>query len=146
MLKSFYHTGFVVRDIESSIVFYTDVMGLKLDWRWDRTGEYIENLVQFKGAHLKGAFLSIGPGHSLELVQYVNPPGGEGRVNRNDLGATHLCFYVENLYEYHATMSQKGLRFIGPPSPLVEDGKVVRIGAYAQDADGNWLEFIEVPK
>ena len=33
MLKSFWHTGFVVRDIESSVAFYTDVMGLELTAR-----------------------------------------------------------------------------------------------------------------
>ena len=65
MLKDFYHTGFVVRDIEESVAFYTDVMGLKLLFRTERTGEFIEKVVGFKGAHLKGAFLSMGNGHNL---------------------------------------------------------------------------------
>ena len=46
--------------------------------------------------------------------------------------------------EYHAAMSGRGLRFIGPPATLVEDGKVMRKAAYAQDPDGNWLEFVEL--
>ncbi len=146
MLKDFYHTGFVVRDIEESVAFYTEVMGLKLLFRTERTGEFIEKVVGFKGAHLKGAFLSMGNGHNLELLQYFVPPSAEGHVNRNDLGATHLAFFVENIEEYYATMSQKGLNFIGPPGSLVQDGKVVRKGVYAQDPDGNWLEFVEVPE
>ena len=144
MLKSFYHTGFVVRDIESSVAFYTEVMGLKLVLRTERTGEFIETLVGFKNAHIKGAFLNLGDGHNLELLQYISPPSAEGHINRNDLGAGHLAFFVENIEDYYSTMSQKGLRFISPPASLVQEGKVVRKAAYAQDPDNNWLEFVEV--
>ena len=146
MLKSFYHTGFVVRDIESSLAFYTEVMGLKLLFRTERTGEFIEKVVGFKNAHIKGAFLDMGNGHNLELIQYIVPPSAQGHINRNDLGATHLAFFVENIEEYYTTMSQKGLRFIGPPASLVQDGMVVRKAAYCQDPDNNWLEFVEVPE
>ena len=146
MLKSFWHTGFVVRDIESSVAFYTEVMGLELTARREISGEFIEKVVGFKDAHLKIALLNMGEGHILELVQYIVPPSAEGHINRNDLGASHLAFFVENIEEYYATMSQKGLHFIGPPGSLVQDGKVVRKGVYAQDPDGNWLEFVEVPE
>ena len=78
------------------------------------------------------------------MVQYIVPPGTQAKVERNDLGASHLAFYVGNMDEYYATMSQKGLRFLGPPASLVQDGKLVRKAAYAQDPDGNWLEFVEI--
>ena len=101
----------------------------------------------------------MGDGHNLELVQYIYPPGVEVQVNLNDLGASHMAFIVENLEDYYSTMSQKGLRFIGPPPSLTRDGDVMisdasgtrpgEIGTkaiFAQDPDGNWLEFIEYPE
>ena len=144
MLKSFFHTGFVVKDLETSVAFYRDVMGLKYEFTSERTGEFAERVVGFKNAHLKVAFLNMDNGHHLELVQYFVPPSGQAKFERNDLGASHLAFFVENMEEYHAAMSNKGLRFIGPPATLVQDGKVMRKAAYAQDPDGNWLEFVEV--
>ena len=144
MLKSFFHTGFVVRDLETSVAFYRDVMGLKYEFTSERTGEFAEKVVGFKAAHLKVAFLNMDNGHHLELVQYFVPPSGQAKFERNDLGASHLAFFVENMDEYHATMSNRGLKFIGPPAALVQDGKVTRKAAYAQDPDGNWLEFVEV--
>ena len=42
-------------------------------------------------------------------------------------------------------MSQKGLRFVGPPPTLIRDGEVVVMAVYAQDPDNNWLEFMEIP-
>ena len=146
MLKSIYHTGFVVQDVEKSLAFYTEVMGLKLLYRTHRDDEFVERVLGFEGAHIRGAFMSLGNGHALELIQYIYPPSAEGHTDRNNLGATHLAFKVENLDQYYATMSQKGLRFVNPPAPLVEDGVLVRKAAYCQDPDGNWLEFVEFPE
>ncbi len=145
MLKGFHHTGFVVRDIEKSVAFYTEVMGLEATMRLEVDGEFAERIVGFEGAHLKVAFLNMGDGHNLELVQYIYPPSAEGQINRNDLGASHLAFLVDNVEEYHANMSEKGLRFLGPPPTLIQDGKVVVKAIYAQDPDNNWLEFAEFP-
>ncbi len=144
MLLSFFHTGFVVKDLETSVAFYRDVMGLKHEFTSERTGEFAERVVGFKDAHLRIAFLNMDNGHHLELVQYIVPEGSQAKFERNDLGASHLAFFVENMEEYHAAMSGRGLRFIGPPATLVEDGKVMRKAAYAQDPDGNWLEFVEL--
>ena len=143
MLKSFYHTGFVVHDLETSVKFYTEVLGLEVVRRMEREGPFIEQVLGFEQAHIIGAFLSMAYGHSLELIQYLVPPSGHGKVERNDLGATHLAFWVSNIEECHARMSERGLKFISPPASFVQDGVVVRKAAYAQDPDGNWLEFVE---
>ena len=144
MLKSFFHTGFVVRDIDKSVAFYTDIMGLTVLVRREASGERTEKVVGFPGARVKIAFLSMGNGHHLELIQYIYPPGAEPVVNRNDLGASHLAFYVDDLEQFHAEMSQKGLRFITPPPSQVPPGPGGMKAAYAQDPDGNWVEFVEV--
>ena len=144
MLKSFYHTGFVVRDLDKSVDFYTNVLGMSLTRRMEREGEFINQVLGFPNAHIKGAFMDRGEGHQLELIQYINPLSGPGGINRNDLGATHLAFYVEDMDRFYAEKSQLGLRFITPPAVQSDDaGKVQRKVAYSQDPDGNWLEFIE---
>ena len=143
MLKSFFHTGFVVQDLEKSVAFYRDVMKLKLAFLIERSGEEMDKQLGFDGAHIKVAFLNVDECHNLELVQYVFPPGEEPKVNRNDLGATHLAFFVDNIEKFHSDFSQRGLRFLGSPVSLMQDGKVRRKIAWAQDPDNNWLEFIE---
>ncbi len=145
MLKGLHHTGFVVRDLERYVTLYTEVMGLEVMMRLEVEGEFAERIVGFEDAHLKVALLNMGDGHNLALVQYIYPPSAEGQINRNDLGASHLAFLVEDIEDYYATMSQKGLRFMGPPPSLTQDGKVVVKAIYAQDPDNNWLEFLEFP-
>ncbi|MFQ6027259.1 MAG: VOC family protein [Dehalococcoidia bacterium] len=145
MMRAFFHTGFVVQDLDQAIEFYTNVMGLKVAGRMERQGEFACQLLAFDNAHIKGAFLDLGDGHQLELIQYLNPPSGTGGINRNDLGASHLAFFVENIDEFYAEKSQQGLRFNNPPAALHdESGKLLRKALYAQDPDDNWLEFVEL--
>ena len=71
-----YHTGFTVSDIERSIVFYRDVLGLKLIKRQTGTAPYLATVTGFAGVRLEVAFLQPAAGGSvLELLQYVSHPG-----------------------------------------------------------------------
>ncbi len=145
MLKSFFHTGFVVRDIEESVRFYSDILGMRIAGRTERQGEFVEQVLAFPGAHIKGGFVDMGEGHQLELIQYLSPQSGTGGVERNDLGAAHLAFFVEDIDRFYANTSQKGLRYNNPPASMLgDDGKLTRKACYAQDPDGNWLEFVEL--
>ena len=144
MLKSFFHTGFVVKDIEKSVRFYADVLGMRIAGRTERQGEFVEQVLAFPGAHIKGGFVDLGEGHQLELIQYLSPASGEKNLNRNDLGASHLAFFVEDLDRFYQETSQMGIKYNNPPASMFdEDGKLSRKAAYAQDPDGNWLEFVE---
>tara|TARA_B100000315_G_scaffold138937_1_gene127954 strand:- start:398 stop:841 length:444 start_codon:yes stop_codon:yes gene_type:complete len=145
MLKSFFHTGFVVKDLDKSIDFYTNVLGMELGGRMERQGEYINQVLAFPDAHIKGAFIDKGEGgHRLELIQYINPASGQSKFNRNDVGASHLAFYVEDMDRLYSEASQRGCTFNNPPASVYDDqGKLTRKAAYAQDPDGNWLEFVE---
>ena len=144
MLKSFFHTGFVVDDLEESLEFYVNVLGMRLAGRMERQGEFVNQLLAFPDAHVKGAFVDKGEGHQLELIQYINPVSGPGGVSRNDLGATHLAFFVQDIDTFYEETRQRGLRFNSPPAALADDhGNLQRKALYAQDPDGNWLEFVE---
>ena len=145
MLKSFFHSGFIVRDVDQAVEFYTNVLGLKVAMRMERQGEFIDQVLGFSGTHIKGAFLDLGDGHQLELIQYLSPASGPGGISRNDLGAAHVAFYVEDIDRFYAEKSRQGLRPINPPAEhRDEQGKLIRKVLYAQDPDGNWLEFVEL--
>ena len=124
--------------------FCRDVLGLELVSGTDNRGlEKHARLLGFPEVHLKAAALTLGGDVVLELLEYVHPPGKDERIERNDLGAAHLAFLVRDVDKLYERTSTKGLRFINPPTPTYEGGRVVRKSSYAQNPDGNWLEFIE---
>ena len=142
-LKSFFHTGFVVKDLDKSADIYTSVLGMRVAGRMERQGEFINQVLAFTDTHIKGAFMDNGEEHQLEMIQYINPASGPSGIARNDLGATHLAFWVEDIDRFHNETSQRGLRVNNTPASLHDDqGKLTRKVLYAQDSDGNWLEFV----
>ena len=108
MLKSFFHTGFVVRDIEESVRFYSEILGMRIAGRTERQGEFVEQVLAFPNAHIKGGFVDMGEGHQLELIQYLSPQSGPNTVERNDLGAAHLAFFVEDLDRFYERHPREG--------------------------------------
>jgi catechol 2,3-dioxygenase-like lactoylglutathione lyase family enzyme len=145
MLTSFFHTGFVVSDLEAAIDFYTDVMGLTLTGRTERTGEFPSTLLGFPDTHIRGAFLEMGGGHQLELIQYMNPVGGVADFDKNNIRAAHLAFFVADIDRFYEDTRQRGLTYGTPPVAMYDDaGAMLRKALYCQDPDGNWLELVEL--
>jgi catechol 2,3-dioxygenase-like lactoylglutathione lyase family enzyme len=96
-------------------------------------------------AHRTLVFIGAPTGeHQLELVHYIDPPSPDGeRPERNQLGAAHVCFNVEDLPALYAKLTALGVRFVTPPKMQTRpDGRQSGI-CYAQDPEGNWLEFIQ---
>jgi catechol 2,3-dioxygenase-like lactoylglutathione lyase family enzyme len=145
MITSFFHTGFIVADLDQSIKFYQDVFGLTLAGRSERTGEFAESLLGIPNVHIKGGFLDLGAGHQLELIQYLSPEGSRAEFSKNDVRAAHLAFLVVNIEEFYESSKSKGLTAVNSPASLHDDtGKLLRKAMYAQDPDGNWIELVEL--
>ena len=142
------HTGFVVSDMERSLAFYRDLLGLKEERNHVLEGEFISQLVGYPDARLHIIYLGLGDmKHSVELIQYLNPPGVSVTLpDRNQVGATHLGIIVDDLDSFYQELSSSGARFANPPAVrLGATYPLARKGCYLQDPDGNWLELLERP-
>ncbi|RMF84437.1 MAG: VOC family protein [Nitrospinota bacterium] len=145
MISGFNHTGLVVRDMEKAVAFYRDVLGLQVMQEIDSKAPPEGDHTGIPGAHRKLVFLGKPGGeHRLELVYYAEPPSPAGTpLDRHLTGSSHLCFDVEDLEQVYQNLSRQGVRFLTPPKfRHTPDGGRVGI-CYAQDPEGNWLEFIE---
>ncbi len=141
MIKTFNHTGFVVRDLDSSLAFYRDVVGMSYVNGAEREGGPISQVVGYENTHLKFALLATDEGHQLELLQYINPHAEERPTEeRSVLGATHLAFDVDDIDQVYSELVSRGA--VGLSGPVqVAPGKRV---CYMQDPDHNWIELVEM--
>ncbi|HKR81059.1 MAG TPA: VOC family protein [Nitrospira sp.] len=124
-VKKLLHTRMRVSDMDQTIAFYTDVLGL----------EVLERKVSPRGSHL--AFLRVP--NSEELIELCSfPPSGPVTV-QEDL--VHLAFQVESLDQTIAALQQRGVRITDGPTTTSSGSRFLFIDA----PDGYEVELIERP-
>lgn len=122
MITGIEHTGIMVSNMEDSITFYTEVLGLKLLDRFDHTSVPVEL-----------AFLGLGGKVLVELISgYTGEVTNEGKVH-------HIAFSVTNIEEKFELLKEEGV--------LIKDKEITELpnGKYFffYGPDKESLEFFE---
>ena len=142
MIISVNHTSFTVSDVERSVSFYRDLLGLKLISLAERDPAFAEKVTGIPGAHLKTAYLQA-PGHKLELIQYLTPPGKKLDTRTHNVGSAHLAFDVDDLPRLYAELKAKGVPFKSAPLEIPAGPNKGNLAVYCTDPDGITLEFTQ---
>jgi catechol 2,3-dioxygenase-like lactoylglutathione lyase family enzyme len=145
-MKAMHHVGITVKDLEASIRFYHDVLGLQFSnepspW-FD--GEELAAAVGVPGAALRQVSLLLGD-TTLELLEYKSPPSETTMpLKSNNRGASHVGFLVDDIAAKKAELEAKGVEFYGPVN-FVDEGVLAGWRwVYFGDPDGYPLELVEV--
>ena len=136
------HTGLVVSDLEKSLAFYRDLLGLSV-WKQAREeGSFIEKLVNIPGVSIEWVKLKTLDNSLIELLQYHSHPDQRTFENApsNRLGCSHVALSVKNLDKLYEILNHNKVHCNSMPltSP---DGKVKVM--YCHDPDGIILELVE---
>ena len=124
-VKKFLHTRMRVSDLDQTIQFYAEVLGL----------EVLERKTSPRGSQL--AFLKVP--NSDELIELTSfPPSGPVRV-QEDL--VHLAFQVESLDETIVSLNAKGVKVTDGPTQTSSGSRFIFIDA----PDSYEVELIERP-
>lgn len=124
-VKKLLHTRMRVSDMDRTIAFYTEVLGL----------EVLERKTSPRGSHL--AFLRVP--NSEELIELCSFPASGPVHVQEDL--VHLAFQVENLDDTIASLHKKGIRVTDGPTTTSSGSRFIFIDA----PDGYEVELIERP-
>ncbi|MBM4134543.1 MAG: VOC family protein [Nitrospira sp.] len=124
-VKKLLHTRMRVSDMDQTIAFYRDVLGL----------DVLERHTSPRGSHL--AFLAVP--NSEELIELCSfPPSGPVTV-QEDL--VHLAFEVEDMNDTIAQLTAKGVKITDGPTRSASGSRFLFIDA----PDGYEIELIERP-
>lgn len=139
------HTGFTVSNIERSLEFYRDRLGMKVVGQQLGTAPYLSTITRFQNVQIKFAFLEIGgrSEHTLELLEYVSHPGEPQDPATNRPGNGHLCFEVDDIGETYERLKSQGVRFKSEPVPITAGVNKGAYAVYFLDPDGYTLELYQ---
>ena len=144
MVQSFWHAALVVKDLEKILEFYVGVLGLQIERRIDFSGEFSSRVLGFPNMEGKSALVGAGPKHDIEIFQFVSPVAGEKHAPMNSPGTGWLAFMVEDIDEIYRKLTDYGIKCVSSPNirHTPEPGRATGV-FFAQDPEGNWMEFAE---
>lgn len=134
------HTAIVVSDTDRSLMFYRDVLGLKVAGGAENYGVEQEHLNQVFGARLRITALRAARGPGIEFLEYITPPGGRPLptdAQANDLVFWHTGLLINDLNEFGSTQCAQDRRFVSRRAALAGGSLIVR------DPDGHGLQLVE---
>ena len=122
------HTMLRVGDLDRSIAFYTDVLGMQLLRR-----------KEYPSGRFTLAFLGYGPESEQTVLELTN----NWDKSSYELGDAygHIALGVEDIRSTCAAISGKGGRVVREPGPMKHGSTVI---AFVEDPDGYKVELIEM--
>ncbi len=121
------HTMLRVGDLEASLAFYTQVLGMKLLRRHD---------------YPEGKFTLAFVGYQDEAASAVIELTYNWGVDRYDLGSGfgHIAIEVEDAYKTCDEIRQRGGKVVREAGPMKHGSTVI---AFVEDPDGYRIELIQ---
>ncbi|GHH98923.1 VOC family protein [Neobacillus kokaensis] len=141
----FIHSGITVKNLESALDFYVNILGFELLSTQVANSDYIFDIVEIPGLkEIKIAFVQIPGGHVLELLEYVGIDTYSASSRSCDYGTGHICLMVENLEEMFKELKAKGVQFKSKKVANISAGANKGSKAvYMLDPDGYIIELME---
>jgi catechol 2,3-dioxygenase-like lactoylglutathione lyase family enzyme len=145
-ITGFFHGGITVKDMESSVVFYRDALGLELAFDRILEADYLRTVLDLPLSSIRAVYLHIPGGGFVELLEYRGVERMSAASRPCDPGAGHLCLYVEGideLCEHIHAMGYRG-RSIAPVDITAGPNAGAR-SIYLLDPDGYPIELFQRP-
>jgi len=143
-MKAVRHFGIVVSDMEKSLYFYRDLLGLEVKKDIIEKGNFIDTILGIKDVKVRTVKMSADDGNIIELLCYKSHVKKSREDNEFfDIGASHPAFTVENIDEEYKRLKEKETKFSCPPQ-VSPDGRAKVTFCY--DPDGVPVELVEILK
>ena len=122
------HTMLRVGDLERSLRFYVDVLGMRLLRRKD-----------YPDGRFTLAFVGYGDEADHTVIEFTH----NWDTDHYDLGTAfgHVALGVDDLYRTCDELRRKGARIVREPGPMQHGGSEI---AFIEDPDGYRIELIQL--
>jgi catechol 2,3-dioxygenase-like lactoylglutathione lyase family enzyme len=137
------HTSFTVSNLDRTVAFFSEALGFELLSKAPRDPGAIEKITGVEGGDVVIAYIQ-GPGHRLELIEYVGPEDrGSVYPRPCDVGFAHVAYDVDDIEAAVAAAARHDVRVIREIHTIDAGPNTGRRVVYLRDPDGITVEFIE---
>lgn len=148
MKGSIYHVGLTVSDIDRSVAFYRDVLGLKYIGEILMEGKETDILFGRKNSMARVVYLNGSDKEGMPPVELIQFTDADVEKNKGDLFSTsisELCLYTDDIDKTYKELLQKGVICLSAPQDF--DFSASGFGKskafYLRDPDGIIIEIMQ---
>ena len=123
----FLHTMIRVNDLDETLKFYCDALGMKLLRKRD-----------YPNGEFTLAFVGYGDERDNTVIELTHNWGQSGYNLGDAFG--HLAIGVDDIYKSCAGLKQKGVKVVREPGPMKHGGSEI---AFIEDPNGYRIELIQ---
>ncbi len=145
MIKSIHHTGISVSNMENSLKFYRDLLGMKVERDVMVSGKEIAEVNNLDEAKVRIVILQLN-GVQIELLEFLSPLGKPlaKKTRLCDHAITHIALEVDNIGGIYEQWVAKGISFNSPPRAM--RGGKGNTCTFLYDPDGIAVEILQRPE
>jgi len=146
MITTLDHLAVTVSDMDRSLTFYRDLLGLREVERHRLEGETISTMAGKPGVVMQVVRLAAPdtPGVLLDLQQYLAPEGRVSDARLGDVAQAHFCFGVADLAGAYRDLTARGVEFVSQPVQFDLEWGTVHV-VFLKDPDGFVVELVQAP-
>ena len=148
MITGIHHVSRGVSDMDRSLAFYRDLLGMDVVLDTEMAGQMLDRETGLAGATIRFVLLrGSGTMPFLELLQYRAPAGKPYAADSSpaDVGAHHIALVVNDIAAAHERLVAAGVRFNWPPQEVDSGTLGGHWTAYCFDPDGLVIELWQLP-
>jgi len=140
------HTAIVVKETDSSLRFYRDLLGLRVAGESENYGTEQEHLNNVFGARLRISGLRAASGPGIEFLEYLTPRNGRpspGELSPNDIAHWQTTLVTRDIRALLETVRAAKASLISPGVVRTDGALGFSSGLLVQDPDGHAMRVVE---
>ncbi len=141
LVVGYRHTGIIVQNMDESLRFYKDILGLELIQEFTDDSDYINKITGINNGVAHFNKLKMQDGTVLELLQYPTHPTQKHNLGILNVGVCHVALRVENALEAHKSLVKKGIKVLS--EPVLSSEGIAKV-FFCIDPDGVRVELVEM--
>lgn len=148
MIGQIFHVGLTVSDLDRSVAFYRDILGLHFVGEILMEGKETEEIFQRPGSRARVAYLNGSNEKNMppvELIQFADCGPEKKPASLFRTSVSEVCFYTDDAEKTYEYLLSQGVECLSPPQKFdfTRDGFGRSKAFYFKDPDGIILEMME---
>ena len=147
MIKAIEHFSFTVSNLENSLDFFCNKLGMEATPVMEIDHPDVNQIIGMPDAHLRISLVKLPGDKNIELIQYVRPEGKSIDLTTCNTGVAHVAFEESDVDALYKKLSGQSIAFLSPPVwTRGNEGKGQWGVCYLRGPDNITFELIEKRK